>query len=290
MKALLVWLVLGVPILSGQVAPNPTAAKPAAATATAPAPAAGTQGSAATKSDSSADVKQEAPKRSAPKVLTAPIDAEWQTKVFDVQFADPERLRAVFSGRSFVMEANRDLKVLTAHGTPAFLKEVEEAVKRFDVPPPPPANVQLTVYLLTSAAQAPAGVAVPAELAAISKEFGSPTSKLADSQVLRVREGQSGQLTGLESKPDASTLSRVWLQSASVGVGRNGEMVSLYGLRVWLNVPSTSPAGAGTGTSMLRADPDVSADVDVDSNQPVMVSKVGVADPVIVVVRATVVR
>jgi hypothetical protein len=212
--------------------------------------------------------------------------AENQTKSFDVKFVDPEQFRALFSSRSFVMEANRDLKVLTVHGPPAFLKEVEDAIKRFDVPPLPPANVQIVVYLLTTAEQAPAGVALPTELAAMSKEFGSKPPKLADIQVLRVREGQTGQVVGPATKPDAASLSRVWLQTALVTPGLKGEMVSLYGLRIWMSVP----AEPGATNTQLKADPDVAADVDIPPNQAVMVSKVGVDKPVMVVVRATVIR
>ena len=49
------------------------------------------------------------------------------------------------------MEANRELKVLTAHGSPAFLKEVEDTIKRLDVPPPLPGDTEITVYLLAGA-------------------------------------------------------------------------------------------------------------------------------------------
>jgi hypothetical protein len=247
------------------------------------------------------DAAKDAAKKDAPKVDAPTPDAtkqdatkppppgmggEWETRSFDVKYVDPEAIKSFFSGRSFVMQANRELHVLTINGPPGFVKEVEDAVKRFDIPGPPPADIQITIYLLATAAQAPTGTALPKELAAIGKEFGTQTPKLADSQILRVREGDSGQVMGLETKPDSASLSRVWIQSSSVGPGKKGDLVSLYGLRVWLNIP---PA-PGTTNNQLKADPDVSADIDIDSSQPVMVSKTGVDKPVAVVVLATVVK
>ena len=220
--------------------------------------------------------------------------SNWQTKAFDLKYADPERLRSLFSDRSVVIEASRDLNVLTVHGSPAFIKEVEDAVKRYDVAPQPPPNLQITVYLLTTASRSPSGVAIPADLASFSKDFGTQGAKLADSQILRVREGQPGQVVGFPNKPDTAALTRVWMQSATVNPGAKADKISVYGLRIWMNMPA-APAASGVSVnlaagSQLRADPDVSADVDLDNNQPVMVSKVGIDQPVMVLIRATVIR
>jgi hypothetical protein len=214
------------------------------------------------------------------------MGGEWVTRSFDVKYVDPEAIQAFFSGRSFVMQANRELHVLTVNGPPGFVKEVEDAVKRFDIPGPPPSDIQITVYLLVTAAQAPTGTALPKELADVAKEFGTQTPRLADSQILRVREGDSGQVLGEDRAPTSAILSRIYIQSSAVGPGKKGDLVSLYGLKVWLDIPPTP----GTTNPQLKADPDVSADVDIDTSQAVMVSKAGVDKPVAVVVRATVIQ
>ena len=214
----------------------------------------------------------------------------WSTKAFDVKYIDPERLRQIFSGRSFVMEADTDLKLLTAHGSPAFLKEVEDTVKRFDVPPPPPANIQITVYLLTVAAQAPSGRALPPELAAIGKELapaGSPALRLADSQTIRVREGQPGEAAALVDTPDDSKLSRIRIQSASIIPSAKVGAVSLNGLSVWLDI---LPATPETTRSAVKTNADISANIDVEQNQSVIVSRAGVDKPVVVIARAAAVH
>ena len=220
------------------------------------------------------------------KSIQAASPDAWGAKTIQVKYADPEQLRRLFSGQSYVMEADRALKVLTVHGPPAFLKEVEETVKRFDIAPPLPANIQITVYLLAVAEQASPSGTLPPELAALAKELkaasGSPTLRMADSQMIRVRAGQPAETMGsAPSSPTAATLSRIRLESAFVNSDPKGDVISLDGLHVWLNVPP-SPESKGNG--------DVAADIDVMQNQAAIVAKTGIDKPLVVVVRASVVH
>jgi hypothetical protein len=204
-----------------------------------------------------------------------------------VKYIDPEEVRRVFASQSHVMEANRDLKILTAHGSPAFLKEVEETVNRLDVAPLPPANTEITVYLLAGAVQAPAGKALPAELSAVAKDL--PT-KLADMQMFRVRIGQPGEATSAPVEgATAVTLTRIRVDSTTVNPGPKGDTVSVNGLKVWINIPADPSSTAGAPKT-AKNDPDVTADIDVTPNEAVVVQKVGVDKPLAVVVRIGVVK
>jgi hypothetical protein len=210
----------------------------------------------------------------------------WSRKTFDVKYIDPEQVRRVFAGQSYVMEANRELKVLTVCGSPAFLKEVEDTIKRLDVAPPSPPNAQVTVYLLATAAQAPAGKALPADLKAVTKDV---PEKLADMQMFRVRAGQSGETSSPEAAAaPAVSLVRVRVDSASVSPSAKGDIVSLNGLKVWINIPPSDPAAIPSKTP--KNDPDVSADIDLAPNEAVVVAKLGVDKPIAVVVRVGVAR
>src|SRR5690242_14300283 len=218
----------------------------------------------------------------------APPDA-CGTKTIQVKYVDPEQLRRMFSGQSYVMEADRDLKALTVHGPPAFLKEVEDTVKRLDIAPPLPANIQLTVYLLAVAEQASSSGVLPPELAALTKDLkaasGPQELKLADSQMVRVRAGWPAEAMGSStSPPTAATLSRIQLGSASVHPDPKGNVISLDGLRVWLNVPSTPEAPRAES----KSNGDVVADIDVAENQAAVVAKTGIDKPLVVIVRASV--
>jgi hypothetical protein len=218
---------------------------------------------------------------------------DWASKTFELKYIDPEQVRSLFSERSFVMEVNRDLMSLTAHGSAAFLKEVEDAVKKFDVAPPPPGNIQITVSLLTIAAQAPTGRVLPKELAAIGKELtaaGAPAVKLADSQMMRVRVGGPGEALGLTGAPDAASLSRIRIQSASLTPSPKGDLISLNGLRVWFSIPAATPETTpAPGAKPDKTDADISVSIDVTQNQAVVVSNAGTDKPVVVAVRASLV-
>ena len=209
------------------------------------------------------------------------------TKTFDVKYIDPEEVREVFSGQSYVMEANRELKLLTAHGSATFLKEVEDTIKRLDVPPPLPPNTQITVYLIAAAPQSPTGVALPAELKALEKDL---PAKMADMQMLRVRAGQGGE-TAANSEPPAApavSLSRIHVDSSSVNQGPKGDIVSINGLKVWINIPPADPASPAAKTPKMQ--PDVAVDLDLNPNEAAIVAKIGVDKPFAIVVRASVIR
>ncbi len=210
----------------------------------------------------------------------------WTTKTFDLKYIDPEQVRNVFSSQSYVMDANRELKLLTARGPASFLKEVEDTIKRLDIPPPTPPNARVTVYLLTDAKQAPTGVAPPAELKALEKEL---PDKLADLQMLRLRAGQAGEMTTADPTPVTSvSLSRVRIESSSVNPGAKGDIISLNGFKVWINIPPADPTAPAAKTP--RSTPDVSADLDLKPDEAAVVAKIGLDKPLVVVVRASVVK
>lgn len=218
-----------------------------------------------------------------------PANEAWTTKTFELKYVDPEQVREVFSGQSHVMEANRELKLLTARGSAAFLKEVEDTVKRLDVAPPMPPNTQITVYLLAAAPQAPAGTALPAELKALEKEL---PAKLADLQMFRVRAGQPGETSSSAEAPAAPAVSllRARVDSTSVNPGPKGDVISLNGLKIWINIPAADAAAAAAAPKTPKTQPDVSADIDVAPNEAVVVAKIGLEKPVAVVVRVAVMR
>jgi hypothetical protein len=209
-------------------------------------------------------------------ILASLAIASAETKTFQVKYADPEQLRRIFSGQSYVMEADRDLKLLTVHGPAAFLKDVEDTVKRLDVAPPLPANIQMTVYLLSVVEQASSLGTLPPELAGIGE---LKALRLADCQMVRMRAGQPAETMGsATSPPTAATLSHIRLEAASVHPDTKGDSISLDGLRIWLNVPGVESKSNG----------DVAVDIDVAQNQPVVVAKTGIDKPLVVVVRASV--
>src|SRR5262245_41567031 len=102
--------------------------------------------------------------------------------MFQLQYADVDQIRRLFSAYSYPMSANRELNVLTVTTPAGFLSEVEAAVKKFDVAPAPPKNIELTVYLMTGA---DSPLPLPKEL----QDSPYKALRLAESQVIRIRAG-----------------------------------------------------------------------------------------------------
>jgi hypothetical protein len=105
--------------------------------------------------------------------------------------------------------------------------------------------------------------------------------------MVRIRAGQPAEaMCSTISPPAAATLSRIQLGSASVHPDPKGNVISLDGLRVWLNVPP--------GPEKPRADSkrngDVAADIDVAESQAVVIAKTGIDKPLVVIVRASVIH
>jgi hypothetical protein len=221
-----------------------------------------------------------------PPPIPPPTTDTWTTKTFELKYLDPEQVRRAFAGQSHVMEADRELKLLTVRGSAAFLKEIEETIKRLDVAPPIPANAQITVYLVAAAAQAPSGTAVPTELKSLTKEL---PDKLADMQMFRVREGQVGE-TSSTTAPNSTgvALDKIRVESTTVNAGPKGDIVSLNGLKVWINVPAADPSTGSTKSG--RNEPDVILDLDVIPNEPIVVAKIGVEKPLAVVLRVGLIK
>ncbi len=182
------------------------------------------------------------------------------------------------------MEVNHELRLLTVNGPSTFLDEVEQTGKRFDVAPPLPANVEITVYLMATPAQAPSGKDLPAELQSFAKTFDSSIAgqgpRLADLETLRVREAQISDVSFSDPSPNGIRLAHISVGSAFVTQGAKGDLISLNGLRCWLSKTS----------GQLGNEADVTANIDIAANQVALVAKAGIDKPIAVLVKASVSR
>jgi hypothetical protein len=182
-------------------------------------------------------------------LLLAPVFAEEatddkMTRMFPLKYADAEQIRRLFSTYSYPMTSNREFNVLTVTGPPVFQTKVEAAIKEFDVPPQPPKNIELTIYVVTGSDTASP---VAKELEAIEKQFTAGGSfkgiRLTDTQVIRIRPGQPGESGGIR------------LRAAWVNAGEKVRVISFDGLKV--NLKSAT----------------MGADIDIPEGQGVVIGK-----------------
>jgi hypothetical protein len=197
------------------------------------------------------------------------------TRVFPLKHADPKALSALLNqyGRVDISGALGALTITTRDNT--AMVGVEQIIKRFDVPPPPVQNIDVTIYLM-SALGTPSSGAVPPELEPVVKQLKNTFSykgyQLIDTEVMRVRAGQGGEVSGVVNGAPAvegnKTISQVKFRSASVSTDEKGRAIRIDGLKVGLRIPVVS------GQKQFQyIDTGINTDVDIREGQKVVVGK-----------------
>jgi hypothetical protein len=202
------------------------------------------------------------------------------TRVFQLKYVSPGRLAEMLGPFGTIhVSTVEPLKTITVRANPTMLAEFEKLVQRFDVPPPPVPNIDVTIYLM-SALRQPAASTVPAELEGVVKQLKSTFSykgfQLIDTQVIRVRAGQGGEASGVvegQSVDGNKAINQVKFRSASVSTDAKGHAIRIDGLKVGLKIPVVS-AGAGGGQKQYQyLDTGINTDVDIREGQKVVVGK-----------------
>jgi hypothetical protein len=127
-----------------------------------------------------------------------------------------------------------------------------------------------------SALGTPSSGAVPAELEPVVKQLKNTFSykgyQLIDTEVMRVRAGQGGDVSGVvDGAPSVDgnkTISRVGFRSASVSTDEKGRAIRIDGLKIGLRIPI-----AAGEKKYQYIDTGLNTDVDVREGQKVVVGK-----------------
>jgi len=215
-------------------------------------------------------------------------------KVFAIKHADVEAIARTLRIFPVPVDANRELRVIGVSAPPALLPTIEEIIRRLDVPPPTPQNVELTVYLLLASDQE-AGSVAP-ELEAVVKQlkttFAFKGFRTIDTLVVRSRDKQAADVKGLakvqEDNPRVSTYSLAY-RAASILPDEKGRSIRLDGLRFnarivvktqWegprLPTAQDAPAATAQGFAFDSHDAGFGTDVDIREGQKVVVGKAAV--------------
>ena len=177
---------------------------------------------------------------------------------------------------------NRELQVIGVSAPAALMPTIEETIRRLDVPPEAPKNVELTVYLLLATDN---GVgSVPPELEGVAKQlkttFAFKGLHTIDTLVVRSRDKQSADVKGLAKFdpdiPNPSTYSFAY-RAASILPDEKGRSIRLDGLRFGARVVVKQQSEASSSVVGYNAiDAGFSTDVDVREGQKVVVGKAAV--------------
>jgi len=211
--------------------------------------------------------------------------------IIDVKYADVNQLsnmlRGVFGNNVL---GNSALRVITVRDNPETVAAVTAAVKRFDVPPQPQPNVELTIYLISGLAQGQ-GDDVPQELVSTVKQlhglFAYKSYKLADSVMLRSRAVVPPDLRGGAQVDGAALNGRYSLAYQYLTVSsETPRTIHIEGLNFRLNQPRSVTADGKTTTDFSDTVARISTNLDIREGQKTVVGKssIGSGDAVILVI------
>jgi hypothetical protein len=208
----------------------------------------------------------------------ASLSAGAETRVFEFKYARPSEVARLVNQYGSGIDDQR--KVWVFEGTKEQADKIAEIVKRFDVPPPPVPNVEVTIYIMSALGQ-PSAVAVPAELDGVVKQlkamFSYKAYQLIDTQVIRVRAGLGGDSSGVVDNGSAvKTVSQAKFKSASISTDEKGVAIRIDGLKVGMKIPVPLPAPNKGPTAVKEfqyLDTGISTDVDVHEGQKYVVGK-----------------
>jgi hypothetical protein len=215
------------------------------------------------------------------------------SRVYQLKYADPVALNTLLTPYVRHIQVDRGLKAMSVTMRQDAVADVEQIIKRFDVPPPPVPNVEVTIYMM-SALPTPSVAPIPPELEPVIKQLKSMFSyksyQLIDTEVIRVRAGQGGDASavvdnkGPSGPSGAKTISEMKFRSVTPSTDERGRAMRIDGLKVGLKTPTVS----GPKGEYQYIDTGISTDVDIREGQKVVVGKVNMdgADRASIVVLA----
>jgi len=217
-------------------------------------------------------------------------------KVFAIKHAEVNAIGQTLRIFPVEVRENPNLRVIAVSGPAALMPTIEDTIRRLDVPPPPPQNVELTVYLLLASDQEGP---VPADLESAVKQLKTTFSfkgvRSVDTLVVRSRDTRPGQVSGLSRLdpeiPNPSTYS-LSHNGANITSDEKGRSIRLNGLRFKANIiAKKQQLDGGALVQYENYDAGFVTDVDVREGQKVVVGKAavgGTSNALILVITAKV--
>jgi hypothetical protein len=202
-------------------------------------------------------------------------------KVFAIKHGDVNAIAQTLSIFPVPVQPNRELRVIGVSAPAALMPTIEETIRRLDVPPPTPQNVELTVYLLLGSDQ---DGSVAPELDSVVKQlkttFGFKGFRAVDTLVVRSRDRQRADVRGLAKlDPDIPNPSFYMFsyQAASISSDEKGRSIRLDDLRFRAQIGVKKQQAEGSAVNAYDTiEAGFNTNVDVHEGQKVVVGKAAV--------------
>ena len=204
-------------------------------------------------------------------------ERDWETKIFQIKFVDPNELRAALSMfRSNISYAGGGLRVLAIRAPKEIMPAIEDAIKRLDVPSPR-REAELTIFILLAGDQVDSANPVPSSLQPVVNQLKGVLSykgyQLVDTLITRATDtrGTPAILKGTVMMGS---------QQANYNFSARFRVENRDGKTSTLQLSDMNFRFQPAGLAELT----VAADVDVPQGQQVVVGKATMGDKAIILV------
>lgn len=211
--------------------------------------------------------------------------------IIDLKYASVNRVAemlGVFGGPHVQIRVDSDSQRIMVYARPDIAAAIEQFARKLDVAPPPPKNIEVTVYML-AAQQQPEPGSIPDELSGVVKQlrgvFGLQGFRVLETMVMRGREGKGGEASGLMSHPNKGddgqpSLYQFKYNRASIAGDEKTRTIRLDGVRFGGRIPvAVTTTGTTASKSWQYLDTGVNTDVDLREGQKVVIGKASVGAP-----------
>ena len=137
--------------------------------------------------------------------LAAPLLVAQETtrKLVELKYVNANQVQSLLRDFQVTIRSDDRLKTVVLSGWPDNVAQVEAAIKKLDVPPPPAKNIELLAYLVMASNEPQTG-AEPVDLSSAIKQMRSlfpyKSYQLLDTIWVRLRENQGIETEGLAPK------------------------------------------------------------------------------------------
>jgi len=212
-------------------------------------------------------------------------EQDWETKIFDVKYADLNALTGVLMMFRARISASPALRVLSVRAPKEIMPAIEDAIKRFDVPTPAKKSIELTIYVLSATDQqdtAPLPPPLQPVVTQLKNVFSYAGYKLLDTLIIRGADSEQTSTRGILPAFTVATALTFYSFRGTFHVrssDQNEPILRLDQMNFAVQVPVMT-----AGIQFQYTDVAIATDVEIPRGQQVVIGKATVRENALILV------
>lgn len=204
-------------------------------------------------------------------------------KVIPLKYGVPSRVAHLLGDLGVNLMADDTLKVVTVTGNASLVEDVEEAIKKLDVPPPRARSLDITAYFLLGTRQTVEDANVPKELDEVINQLKRVLSyqgfHLLDSALIRTMDGESAVVSGVANSQGEKADFHFGFNHAQIIQEGNATTIRIRDLNFVMERPESSVETKEIVTRQPKTSAQIRTDIDLPEGVKVVVGKTSFYTP-----------